>query len=82
MNPHPVTCLASDLGRTRQKYHRTVQKYVCTVQYLGGLRHSPPQMKNQHGLNEEKNHIGKKMISQLSACEVIHVVSLDTNNQA
>jgi hypothetical protein len=20
----------------------------------------PPQMKNQHGLNEEKNHIGKK----------------------
>jgi hypothetical protein len=33
-------------------------------------------------LNEEKNHIGKKMISQLSACEVIRVVSLDTNNQA
>ena len=39
-------------------------------------------MKNQHGLNEEKNHIGKKIISQLSACEVIRVVSLDTNNQA
>ncbi len=51
--------------------------------YLDGLRHSPPQMKNQHGLNEEKNHIGKKkLISQLSACEVIRVVSLDTNNQA
>jgi hypothetical protein len=39
-------------------------------------------MKNQHGLNEEKNHIGKKKISQLSACEVTRVVSLDTNNQA
>ena len=50
--------------------------------YLDGLRHSPPRMKNQHGLNEEKNHIGKKIISQLSACEVIRVVSLDTNNQA
>jgi hypothetical protein len=39
-------------------------------------------MKNQHGLNEEKNHLGKKIISQLSACEVTRVVSLDTNNQA
>ncbi len=29
--------------------------------FLGGLRHSPPQMKNQHGLNEGKNHIGKKI---------------------
>ncbi len=38
VNLHPVTRLASDLGRTRQKYHRTVQKYVCTVQYLDGLR--------------------------------------------
>ncbi len=27
--------------------------------FLGGLRHSPPQMKTQHGLNEEKNHTGK-----------------------
>jgi hypothetical protein len=33
-------------------------------------------------LNEEKNHIGKKIISQLSDCDVAHVVSLDTNNQA
>ncbi len=39
-------------------------------------------MKNQHGLNEEKNYIDKKMISQLSACEVTRVVSFDTNNQA
>ena len=52
-----------------------------TVSDVGGLRHLPPRMKNQHGLNEEKNHIGKKIISQLSACEVIRVVSLDTNNQ-
>ncbi len=31
-------------------------------------------MKNQHGLNEEKTFIGKK-ISQLSACDVTCVVS-------
>ncbi len=39
-------------------------------------------MKNQHGLNEGKNLIGKKIISRLSASDVTHVVSLDTNNQA
>jgi hypothetical protein len=32
-------------------------------------------------LNEEKKSIDKKM-SQLSACDVTRVVSLDTNNQA
>jgi hypothetical protein len=37
-------------------------------------------MKNQHGLNEEKNLIGKKIVSHLSACDVIRVVSLGTNN--
>ncbi len=38
-------------------------------------------MKNQHGLNEEKNHIGKKKnLSCLSACYVTRVVSLGTNN--
>jgi hypothetical protein len=37
-------------------------------------------MKNQHGLNEEKNHIGKKIVSHLSACDVTRVVSLGTNN--
>ncbi len=30
----------------------------------------------------EKNILGKKIISQLSACDVTRVVSLDTNNQA
>jgi hypothetical protein len=33
-------------------------------------------------LNEEKNHVGKKTISEFSACDVTRVVSLDTNNQA
>ncbi len=31
-------------------------------------------------LNEEKNHLGKKIVSHLSACDVTHVVSLVTNN--
>ena len=39
-------------------------------------------MKNQHGLNEGKHLIGKKIISQLSASDVTRVVSLDTNNKA
>ena len=37
-------------------------------------------MKNQCGLNEEKNHIGKKIVSHLSASDVTRVVSLVTNN--
>ncbi len=49
--------------------------------FLGSLCHSPPWMKNQHGLNEEKKHIGKKIVSHvLSACDVTRVVSLCTNN--
>ncbi len=36
-------------------------------------------MKNQYGLNEEKSY-RKKIVSHLSACDVTHVVSLDTNN--
>jgi hypothetical protein len=36
-------------------------------------------MKNQHGLNEGKIFIEKK-ISHLSAHDVTHVVSLNTNN--
>jgi hypothetical protein len=39
-------------------------------------------MKNQLGLIEEKNLIGEKIISELSASDVTRVVSLDTNNQA
>ncbi len=70
-----VTRIASDLGRAPPKYH-------CTLQSIINLWHLPPWMKNQHGLNEENTFIGKKIISQLSACDMTHVVSLDTNNQA
>ncbi len=31
-----------------------VPKVLLYDTFLGGLRHSPPRMKNQHGLNEEK----------------------------
>ncbi len=31
-------------------------------------------------LNEENNHIGKKIVSRMSACDVTRVVSLVTNN--
>jgi hypothetical protein len=31
-------------------------------------------------LNEEKNHIGKKIVSRMSACDVTRVASLVTNN--
>ncbi len=48
--------------------------------FLGGLRYSPPRMKNQCGLNEEKNHIGKKIVSRMSASDVTRVVSLVTTN--
>jgi hypothetical protein len=68
-----LTRLASDLGGAPK-----VHLYDT---FLSGLCHLPPRMKNQHGLNEEKTFIGKK-ISQLSACDVTRVVSLDTNNQA
>ncbi len=41
--------------------------------FLGGLRHSPPRMKKQHGLNEKKNHIGKKRISHVWVLVMWHV---------
>ncbi len=47
-----LTHLASDLGQARQK----VRLYSTLV---SSLHHLPPQMKNQHGLNEEKTFIGK-----------------------
>jgi hypothetical protein len=43
-----LTHLASDLGWVRQKVH-------LYGTFLSGIRHLPPRMKNQHGLNEEKN---------------------------
>ncbi len=48
--------------------------------FLGSLHHSPPRMKDQHGLNKEKKHIGQKNSFHLSACDVTRVVSLGTNN--
>ncbi len=63
-----LTCLVSDLGQVHQKVH-------LYGTFASGLRHSPSQMKNQHGLNEGKP------FSQSSACGVTCVVSLDTNNQ-
>jgi hypothetical protein len=41
-----------------------------------------PTNEESKWLNEKKKHICKKIISQLSACDVARVVSLDTNNQA
>jgi hypothetical protein len=69
-----LTRLASDLGQARQKY-------LC--RYLSRrLMSLAPTNEESAWLNEEKNHIGKRIISQLSACDVTRVVSLDTNNQA
>ena len=39
------------------------QKYSCTVRSIIGLQHLPPWMKNQHGLNEEKNPYRKNNLS-------------------
>jgi hypothetical protein len=64
-----------------QKYHLYGTYVHLYGTFLGGLQHSPPRMKNQHGLNKEKTFIGK-IISQLSACDATPVVFLDTNNQA
>ncbi len=69
-----LTRLASDLGQACQK---------TFVRYLSRrLTSLAPTNEESVWLNEEKNHIGKKIISQLSACDVTCVVSLDTNNQA
>ncbi len=65
-----LTRLASDLSQVRQKY-------VCTIPLS-----LAPTKEESAWLNEEKNLIGKKIISQLSACDVTCVVCLDTNNQA
>jgi hypothetical protein len=59
------------------------QKYSCTVQSIIGLRHLPPQMKNQHGLNEEKNLIGENNLSiKLSEVNVWLVWILTTKRKS
>ncbi len=52
------------------------------VQYLSRqLMSLAPVNEESAWLNEKKTYIGNK-ISQLSACDVTRVVSLDTYNQA
>jgi hypothetical protein len=51
------------------------------VRYLSRrLMSLAPANEESAWLNEENNHIGKKMVSCMSACDVTHVVSLVTNN--
>jgi hypothetical protein len=51
------------------------------VQYLSRrLTSLAPTNEESAWLTEEKNHIGKKIVSCMSACDVTHVVSLVTNN--
>jgi hypothetical protein len=63
-----LTHLASDLGQARQK---CVCTYIC--RWLTTLA---PTNEKSSWLNEEKNLIGKKIVSRMSACDVTHVVSL------
>jgi hypothetical protein len=67
-----LTGLASDLGQARQKY-------ICT-NLSRQLTSLAPTNEESSWLNEEKNHIGKKIVSCMSACDVTCVVSLVTNN--
>ncbi len=71
----PITRVASDLSLSR-----VCQKYHCVVWCIIGLGHLPPQMKNQHGLNQEKNFNKEKNNLSIESSDVTHVVSLDTNN--
>jgi hypothetical protein len=51
------------------------------VRYLSRwLTSLAPTNEESAWLNEEKKHIGKKMVSRMSACDVTRVVSLVTNN--
>jgi hypothetical protein len=69
----PITCVASDLSQTCQKYN-------CTVWCIIGLQHLPPQIKNRHGLYEEKNFNKGKHDIRIELSDVTNVVSLDTTN--
>ncbi len=69
-----ITHVPSYFSQMRQKNH-------CTIRCIIGLQHLTPRMMNQHGLNEEKNLVRKKIDLSIESSEVTHVVSLDTNNQ-
>jgi hypothetical protein len=51
-----IICIASDLCQVHQKNS-------CTVWSIISLQHLPPQMKNHHGLNEEKTLLEKYNLS-------------------
>ncbi len=65
---------------TKYKNGGARQKVRLCSTFVSGLHHLPPQMKNQHGPNEEKNFTGNKIVPHLRACDVTRVVGLDTNN--
>ncbi len=57
------------------------QKYSCTVQSIGGLRHSPPRTKN-HGLKEENTLLEKMTSIELSEVYVWLVWILTTKHKS
>ncbi len=65
-----LTHLASDLGQA-------CQKVLLYGTFVSCLRHLPPRMKNQYGLNEEKTYIGKRL-SLIVMCHVWLVWILTT----
>ncbi len=68
-----LTRLVSDLGQAHQKY-------IC-IRYLSRrLTSLAPTNEESAWLNEKKNHIVKKIVSCMSACDVTCVVILVTNN--
>jgi hypothetical protein len=60
LNTSDPTQQSSLITRLASEHRQAHQKYPCTVRSIIGLQHLPPQMKNQCGLNEEENLIGKK----------------------
>ncbi len=86
--PHiPMRCWAQHLRPDSMiwpyhTYHiwpcQACQKYSCTLWSIGGLQHLPPQMKNHHGLNEEKTLLEKIFSIELSEVYVWLVWILTT----
>jgi hypothetical protein len=60
-------------GAAKVQFYDTVCKRLTSL---------APTNEESAWLNEEKNLNRKIIVSQLSASDVTHVVSLDTNNQA
>ncbi len=63
--------------------HLTLVRHAKStlVRYISRrLMSLAPTNEESAWLNEEKNHVGKKIVSRMSACDVTHVVSLVTTN--